>query len=239
MAGLACLKSLIIDSDLNRRMLLRQAATNVASFRTVQQLGSLNEATRKFSDGEAFDVIFISCRFDNEQVRPFIKQAKEMPAGADAAYVLVLETNDPGTAALATNVLTGADGFLIEPYSVDQLEEITVLAGKIKKERRASREKIAIGMIVQDIIAQVDKMSYIKACKMDPAGAQRKLQELCGMFKTMEPETLSTYYDLALEAFESAKVGSVDVGVKQYKGASSRIKKKVEEKILAKLDAQK
>lgn len=225
--------AMIIDPDLDSRMRLKQATSSMYNFGKVFQVVSLEDALSKTKGSENIDVIFISYRFEEAKISGFIKQAKETRIGQDAAYILVLKTKDQDTTTVAKNVMVGADGFLFEPYSVDYLLEITRLSSKVKAERSLTREKAAINMVIHDVIGAIDQLSYIKQCKVDPGSSLRRLRELCTVFNNLDENKLKVYYDAAIKCFEDAPIPTNVFQTKRYGGVSSRIKKKMEAKILA------
>ncbi|MBN8549035.1 MAG: hypothetical protein J0M12_06950 [Deltaproteobacteria bacterium] len=228
--------AILVDPDLNSRMRLKQATTAVPAFGTVQQTSTTNEAlSRMGGGGEKCDVIFISYRIDQGEITNFIKKAKETKSGQDTAYVLVLKNGADG-ASIAQNVIGGADGMLFEPYSVDYLYEITNLASRVKKERSTAREKAAISMLVQDLIAQVDQLAYLKSCSMDTSRAFKKMRDSSNFIQTLSPESLQVYYELAVNAFEAAPLPTDISKYKKYGGVSDRIKKRMEKKVVAELE---
>jgi len=230
--------SIIVDPDLDSRMRLKQAMASVYEFGKTVQVTNFQEAVHKLEGVEPFDVVFISYRIDQEEISAFIKRAKQAKIGQDAAYVLVLQTKNQDTSTVAKNVMVGADGFLFEPYSVDLLMEITHLSSKVKVERTDTREKAAIRLLVQDVMGQIDQVSYIKTCQMDVGTSMKKLRDLCSVFQNLESSKLNVYYESALKAFEEAPPPRNVPQHKKYAGVSSRIRKKMEEKILADLAKQ-
>lgn len=229
---------LLVDPDLNSRMRLKQATSAVPAFGTVTQVGTTNEALSRLQNLDRCDVIFVSYRFDQSEINSFIQQAKALKGGQDAAYVLVLQTAKGDSATIAQSVLGGADGMLFEPYSVEFLYEITNLAAKVKKERSSAREKAAISVIVNDLTNQVDQAAYLKSCNMDTSRVLKKIREACTFLAGLSPETMQTYYELAVKTFENARIPTQISKYKKYGGVSDRIKKRMEKKVAAELDAK-
>lgn len=227
--------AILVDPDLNSRMRLKQATTAVPQFGVVQQTSTITEALSRMGSGDKCDVIFLSARLEQAEITSFIKKAKETKAGQDTAYVLVLKSGADG-ATIAQNVIGGADGMLFEPYSVDYLYEITNLAARVKKERSDFREKAAIQMLVQDLILQVDQLAYLKSCSMDTTRAFKRLKESCDFVRGLSPESVQSYYDLAVDSFQAAPIPAQVSKYKKYGGASDRIKKRMEKKVVAELE---
>jgi DNA-binding NarL/FixJ family response regulator len=223
MAAVNKYDAIIIDSDIETRMRLKQATTAVVDFGKVQQLGDAWEAIAKLKGKERCDVVFISSRLGKEDTTNFIRDAKSTPQGQDAAYVLVLKgEQDSGT--VAHNVMLGADGFLVEPYSVDQLTEITALAARVRRERSQAREEAALRFLLSDI--------------MKVGRSTRKFKDLCGVLLSLQGDSRELYYQVAIDMFESAPPPRRIVQAKRYSGASSRVKKQIEDKLLDELEKE-
>ena len=227
------LQAMIVDSILDSRMKLKQATTSCNLFSTVTQIGSLSDAQAKLSlGGDHWDVVFVSCHFDESEALSFVAQAKENQAGQDAAYILVLQAKEEGTAGLAQRLLQGVDGFLYEPYSINSLTEITQLAARVRKERREAREKIAMTLLVTDVMNQLDMVSYIKSAGYETTRSVQKFRELCAGFKNFSAESVNVLMEIMIRLFSQAPPPKKVMQVKQYKGASQRVRQNMEKKII-------
>jgi response regulator RpfG family c-di-GMP phosphodiesterase len=227
--------TLVIEPEMNARMRIKQATSAVPTFGKVFPVGSLNEANEKLKHLERLDVAFISAVFPQEETAAFIKAAKNSKIGQDAAYILVLKTQKQESANIAQNVLVGSDGLLFEPYSVDSLVEITILAAKVKGERAQAREEAAIRMLMRDIVDTVSVIAHLRGQKLETGRQQKKLKEMCSIFETLSPNMKASYLNIVVDEFEKAPIFIPPKNVPQYKGVSNRIKKKLEEKIVAQL----
>lgn len=226
--------ALAIDPDSGTRQRLKQAATAVITFQDVQLLGDLKAAISRL-EVRAFDVIFIAEEFGKDEIAKFIKEVKET-GGNDAAFVLVLGSNDQKSTAETTCVMLGAHAVLTEPYSVDSLVDITRIAAKVKKENHVLREKNALGLLVKDMTLQIDRLSYLKACECDPGRALKQFKDLCAIPQALTNESLDRYFDIMIEKFEQVPVPIAQV--RQYKGVSQRIKSKMQQKLMAEIDQE-
>lgn len=228
--------ALIIDPDLDTRMRLKAATTSVVEFGKVHLITSISETSRKLeAGGEAVDVMFLSYRFERADIAAFIKSAKETKTAQDAAYVLVLQTKEQDSQTVAENVMIGADGLLFEPYSVDQLVEITALAARVKKERSDAREAAALKFLLKDVMHQIDLIAYLKSVGYDVGRGIRRFKQMCEVFRTLEGNSKEVYYNLAVDMFSEAPFPK-KIYQKTYKGASSRVKKKMEQKLIEELE---
>lgn len=229
--------AIIVDDDIDTRMRLRQATSSVPQFSKVTPLTELREANQRLASEGRCDVIFLSCNFSSGEISQFVQSAKETKGGQDTAYILVLKTSKQDSSTVANSVMMGLDGFLFEPYSVDQLVEITTLAARVRKERTQARERIALTLLIGDMINQLDLVAYLRALEHEPGTSWRKFKDLCATLPNLSPESFDLYVRIAINLFENAPPPKKVFRADQYKGASSRVKKKMGAKIAA--DAEK
>ncbi|RMG42925.1 MAG: hypothetical protein D6719_05015 [Candidatus Dadabacteria bacterium] len=237
MSAITKYDALIIDPNLDTRMRLKTATTSVHQFGKVQLAGSLREGEGFMNGDQEWNVVFISFTIPRDEISAFIKDSKEKPQGQDAAYILVLKTNDQDSSTVAQNMMIGADGQLFEPYSVDYLLEITELAARIKKERSSAREKAALKFLIHDVIEQINLMAYLKSAGYDVGRGIKRFKNMCSVFHTLEGDSLENYFELAVDMFEESPFPK-KIYQKSYSGASSRVKKRMEQKMLAKLEGE-
>ncbi|MBX7143814.1 MAG: hypothetical protein K1X79_05135 [Oligoflexia bacterium] len=228
--------AILVDPEIQSRMRLKQATTAVPHFGKVHQLTELREAQNRLAGSERCDVVFISRKFEMENIISFIKTAKGTGQGQDSAYILVLGAKDQDSSTVAASVMSGFDGFLFEPYSVDNLLEITEISSRVRKERSLAREEAAMKLLVTDLLNQIDLLSYMKTMKSDPTRVLKKLRERTAVLKTLSPESSDIYYRIALDMFENAPLPTKIFQRKNYGGASSRVKRKMEDKLIAELE---
>lgn len=228
--------AILVDPDIQSRMRLKQATTAVTNFGKVHQLSELREAQQKLGGSEKADVVFISKKHEMESILNFIKLAKGLPQGQDAAYILVLGAKDQDTSTVASSVMSGFDGFLFEPYSVDNLLEITQISARVKRERSKAREEAAMKMLMTDLMNQIDLLAYLRSCKSDPGRVLKKFKETTTVLRTLSPESFDLYQTVAIDMFENAPLPTKVFQKRAYGGASSRVKKKMEDKLIADLE---
>lgn len=229
--------ALLIDPEIGSRMRLKQATTAVTNFGKVIQLNGLREADEKLRSNERYDVIFISFKCDLNEAAAFVKAAKSIPQAQDAAFILVLGAKGQDSSTVASSVMQGFDGCLFEPYSVDTLLEITEIAARVHKERSQAREEAALRLIISDLMNQIDLVAYLKQTTNESGRAMKKLRDTAAVVKTLSPESFQVYQRLAVDMLEAAPLPKRVFQRKAYSGASSRVKKKMEDKLLAELQA--
>jgi hypothetical protein len=223
--------AMIVDPDSSTRMRLKQATTSVAEFDKVFQSNSLAEATSRLDGGGPLDVCFLSASIEQSQLDSFITQAKAHKNGQDAAYICVMKGNSHASTSVASNVISGFDGMLFEPYSVDQLVELTRIAARVRKERSGAREQAAVSIIVGDLIKQLDQLAFVKSQGVDPTNLMRKFKNSADTLKRLQPESFQVYFSQVVESFVSAPVPQVSKEIKSYQGPSSRVKRKQQDRL--------
>lgn len=228
----------IVDPDMNSRMRLKQATTPIAEFGSVMPLSSFLEASGHLNGEREIHVVFVSARFASNDLQQFITQARQSKQGQDSAYVIVLKSSQEGNSEVSGAMMLGGDGVLCEPYSVDSLLEITLLAARVRKERSDARERIAINMIVKDLISQLDLVACLKANDCELGLSIKKLKDLGEVIKGMTPESRVIYYEMCEKAFIDAPLPPRALAVKKYGGVSSRVKKKMDAKIASDITKQ-
>ena len=238
--GLTKYNALIVDPDLDNRMRLKQVTASVPMFGLVRQCGALFEGTAHIESDTSFvSVIFVSDRYPEADIASFIQKCKQTKQSQDAAFVMVQRTAKEGSVAVAAQMAIGADGFLVEPYSVNSLVEITNLANRVRGERGESRAKIAATMLVNDMMQQIDLVSFLKSCGYEVGKSMAKLREMGQMLKDVGDEYESICQEVVVRIFSDAPPPKKLFQVKKYGGVSDRVRKRMEAKLMADMEAKK
>ncbi len=196
------LATLIVDTNPDARMRVKQATASVTCFSPVQLCATLKEATGRLSEGHSWDLVFLSSRFSQAELAEFVRQGKGSALGADAAYVMVVPPRDQDMAALAGSVLMGIDGLLCEPYSVDGLLEISRLAAVIKKERVKTRQEGMVASLIKNCGDTLDSLALATYLGRPAGEAKRGLRELAETLRTLSPELMDFYFATLAEQWE-------------------------------------
>jgi response regulator RpfG family c-di-GMP phosphodiesterase len=231
--------AIIADPDVQTRMRLKQATASVVQFGEVVQVTTLSEAGGRIQSDRHWDVVFISNNFSEGEVTDFIARAKEHKGGQDAAFIRVLKSKDQQNSAVAQGMLQGIDGFLFEPYSVDQLVDITTLSARIKKERSDTRQRLAIELLLSDVMKQLDLVAFLKSVGFEVTRSATRLKEMCNALQGASTgQMLEVYKEVAVKLFSEAPLPKPMFQAKQYSGVSARVKKKMEEKIIQEVEKE-
>ncbi|MCB0324859.1 MAG: hypothetical protein KDD69_14850 [Bdellovibrionales bacterium] len=233
MAGTDRFNILIIDPDSGSRGNLKQAALALTQFHKVYATATLKEAIGKTDAPESIDVLFISYRFDAEDIAAFIDQAKQTKRGKDWAYCAVLKASEQKNDVIAGSVIGGIDGFLFEPFSADNLREIAEVTAKVKLQNELKRKQAAMQVLLKEISAHLDAVAFYKKRGRDPRAAMRKLAEAASSLEKFKGNTFAAYVEAATEYF-----GNVPPPISEYTGASQRVRARMEERMLRELEDQ-
>lgn len=229
--------AVIADPDTRTRMLLKQATSSVLHFGTVNLLPSLAAAISKLNSEEKCDVVFVSYKFNEHEIRDFITQARNTKQGEDAAYILVAKPSKQDSTTIANQVMIGTDGFLFEPYSVESLIAITELAARVRKERSSSRQLVAIEFVINEMINHLDLIAYSKSMGLDVGPAMKKIRDMSSFLLSLEQQPLQLYFQLIVDILIETPVPNKIFQRKKYTGASTLVRKKLEQKLLSDLEA--
>ncbi|MBX7144807.1 MAG: hypothetical protein K1X79_10185 [Oligoflexia bacterium] len=218
---------IIADKLLESRMQLKAATASAPQFDHCSLASSLGESLRLLNERRTCDIVFISQHFESAAISEFIKEARQTPAGRDAAYIMVIGVADQTSVGIAENVLIGADGFLSAPYSVDSLVEITRLASTVKRQRMRERQEAAVKMIVTDLIRAFDRVSLSKYLGQQPGEKMREFKDVCATVKALDSEWQQVYFTELISQTEKLSP-PIRPELPKSKRAQEKLKKKIE-----------
>lgn len=227
---------LAIEPDSKNRMILKQAMSLVAEFNHITLVRNDKAALELLRSGSAYDLIFISDRFDKNKISQFIKKAKEFDSGFLAGYILLTSTqNDART--VAKSLLQGIDGVLIEPYSIDSLQELSLLAAKVKEQREEEKRKIVLSFLASNVIYCVDIMAQAIILSHSANSIQRTIKRVNESILSLGSNNiLELYLDILSKSFMKVQKPVIVVQECRYKGTSERVKKIAQKDVIDKLE---
>lgn len=226
-------QALVAEPDINRRGRLKQAALAINSFKRIDQVSLLTEATNKINSDPNWDVLFLSSDFGEAPLVEFVMRIIKEQQAHDYAFVVVLKKPDE-QALLAKLLMCGVHAFLCEPYSVDRINEITQIVTKVKGQAAIKRKKAAALLLVQTISRELDRLAAYLARGFNVERAKKKFQEACNSLRQFQDDSLQIYCDVAVETFEKA----LPTAAGNYGGASKRVKEKLEAKLREQYEAE-
>ena len=227
------LHALIVEPAAGPRNRIRSAISNLQSFAAPHMALSSEEAERAIKNSPSVDLVFISHRIGLDSAIALMVSLKAELVARDAAFILLMD-GSADRSVLADIMLKGIDGFLIEPYSVDQLSEVVKIAEKVKAEHRAARFQRAGVLLVKELIDQIDQLSSLVKAGRPAAISKAVLQDMCEAVHRLEPELQANFTSMMVEIFTSIQNPhqSSRVNARSYTGSSERVRKRLAEKAL-------
>ncbi len=193
---------LLVDNDIDSRMRLRHAVSTVQAFGEAVQVNNLEDARQRLdSEITKYDVVFLSYEFPRDQLSKLVTQGKNLHGGSDAAYVMLFAGNEDRNKCIAEGLLAGTDGFLFEPFSIEDLVDVTKLAAKVKLQRAAARQMMALDFIVKDFVRLIDVYSRLTMMGCDVTKARARVQRMSDTVKSFEPEVQQAFLQSLVEMF--------------------------------------
>ncbi len=212
------------------RNVLRQALHGSDVYNRVVTASSFGEALRDVNGmSHNIDVVFVSAVFGDLNAQAFFGSLKKVKAAKGAAFILVFRGDESFASTLANNLIAGADGFLIAPFSVQGVSETSAIAAMVKRRNADHRLAAASGVVVESMLNEIDKRAAQKAAGKEPKKISKNLLEANAQFKAVAGESMSTFYE-TVEDRTSKRNPLKPSDESGYQGASERVRKKLTEK---------
>ena len=157
--------ALVVDPEVEERMRLKQAAVSVYHFNDVYLLPDLRSALERLQSQARYDVVFVSQNFSEVEITDFIKRGISC-RWETTRRMFGLSRSGNESAKVAAGVMLGADGVLMEPYSVTPWSD-NATGGSVKRGEHAGPRTCSHNVLIKDIIKQIDRLAAIRACNFD------------------------------------------------------------------------
>jgi len=232
------LNVVIVEPDSSLRMRLKQATNSLGEFGQTLQVPGLADVQRKLDeehDLRSVDILFVSSRFPRESIKSFTATALRNPKTQDAAFVMLIEQAATSSSVMGEMLLCGADAFLCEPYSVDELVKMCAIASSVRKDRSAAREAAALKLILADITKGLDVVWQMHALNYQGGVANERFKQNCSKLGFLNSESLERLQNLIIDTFEQSPVPLLPARPLRYEGKSARARQKAEKVMVARL----
>lgn len=196
-------RTLLIDHDLDIRMRLKESLLSVYYFIGIVNVSSVKQAREALLEDEGFDLIFISYNFSEQEVMEIVEHARLSNGGADSAFILVSSQLNKHCSEAARYMQGGIDCILHEPFSTDELVEVTSIGRNLHNSRRQVRETIATSFIVRDIIKHIDLLAQLRKRELQGTHTIEKLKGMVNLVKQFHPAAQEQYFVRVLDLFTS------------------------------------
>lgn len=214
--------AMIISPDLEARMRLKQAMAFVPEFKVVKVMATLTEGLQRLFSGEMFGSFFVSALFGHDVGCDFIRKSKQTEGGRDAAYIFTL-SGEAHSADIANDLVQGADGFLVEPFSVEALQKIYQLAVEVRKQRIQVRQRASLRLLLQTAMDGIDEWAWNSSLEgVPPVSTPSRLGKVRDSILALPEDQIETYFEVLEEVFCEIQKPRI-LG---YRGASRRLRKK-------------
>ena len=227
----------VLDPNHERRNRLKTALGAVGDYGDLSQFNSKNNLIEALPGFETLDIAFISFDFPIADFKELVRFNREHGGDTDSCFVLMLQQSQKSKEVIASFSAAGADGFLLEPFSVDEAREISGVAAGLRKERRLVREIASYKAVGRKLVEQVDALATLKRINAPIGVAVRALRESCRMFELLDAESLERAQRIIFEAFDKAKPPPDVMKEIGYAGPSKFVRKRLAERLLSKFGA--
>lgn len=216
--------ALILEPNGESRMRLKQVLRLMKRFDWITTLNRPDSRQNVAELLQEIDVVFISHRFSPDAVSEFVQQGKKLPRGKEIAYVL-LQSKGLSASEVTLQYLYGADGVLLDPYSVESVEEIVNLAEQIKQGEQDRRFEMAMRLLIKELRAQVTHLAEVVKTGRPARVSRVVLKDMCNVLREFDEEKLAMYFDLLCEVMPDVPPPAECDDT--YRGSSARIRKVV------------
>lgn len=232
-AGDFDLKALVLHPNPINRQYLWQAILADIHFDTVKAIKNVDELLDHLEYSAPYDTVLVSTEIEWSDRERLIKNARETKGGELAAYILVVSGESKDTANLAAEMTGDYNGLLLEPYSADNLRVVAETAKKVTGEALQRRKKIGMQTQIKEVVKYLDLTALDVYMEDDHRKHMRDFKEVCKPLKKSATKSKELYLETLTELCADAKprtAEKIDVG-DMYSGTSSRVKKKLKEKL--------
>lgn len=204
---------LIINPDSEGRGRLREALRSVVAKGTYANARALKQALDQMRTEARYDFAFLSTEFDVTQLMEFLGSVKSLSSKQRPVLMLCLKAGDQSSSLVANLYANGAQGFVLEPYSPDQLLESMNVAKEKLSDSAESKEVRITEFLMGDAMRLLDEVADWRSAGHLGGGASGKdLKRVGASLKEaaakIEP---AKFENLLIEKFGSAKTNKKGV----------------------------
>ena len=228
------LDAIAIESAATPRVRLKTVMKASHQFSDIRIYSTAEELRSSLDLVGKVDVVFISHRLGEPETAHMISELRNYPSTNSAAIITIVPAETPKSL-ITAGLLDGADGFLIEPFSLDSLIEVTRLAGRLKRERRDVKVDVALKLYVAELKDQVSHLANETRAKHPAKLSWEIFREMCSVLKEMTPEWRERYFNMLHDSCnipreEPTPTRSLPSGA--YARPSAPVKRRVSECVL-------
>jgi hypothetical protein len=222
---------LLVDPDPGNKTRLSGACAEVVHFGDFHFVREESKGLLKLNDDSPINVVFVSLELGLEAVSTFVTRAVKSRWGMNSSFIGV--SYGSGDERTLRKTYPALHGFLIAPFSVKNLTEITRLASETKKEIEEKRLDSSISSIVEDAVKQIRVGFLLKSVGVDSVSESERLNGLKNTIKNIPKSQHDRYYRILVNTFVAIDHPDVIPPGINYRGASKRIRQKIEQLIIS------
>jgi response regulator RpfG family c-di-GMP phosphodiesterase len=230
------ISTLLLDNDLDARMRLRHALSLNSDFGKDIQTTSCEEALAALNrENDSVDLVFIAnTNLEFNDIQSFIEQARALSGAHDAAFVLVFSTYGGKDELISQVYELGADSYIFEPYSADDLCRMANVAIRVGPRRLIDREMLSIEPLVREMVRLINLVHRLTLMNCCVDKTMERLRMLGARLASFQDESKEAYFEYIEEVlpFESAPDQSRDE-MKGTEVKSTRLKRRLEAALLS------
>ena len=231
-AGLA----IIVDPDSDSRARFKQALSEFSRFSAIESIDSFEGTLRRLALRGGISAIFLSQRFNPTQMFEFLEQARLTPNGRECLYILVMHSQIESKGTLGSKFMAGFNGFIVEPYSSEQIIGVLDLAAKLQNEARVNKNRVGLTLLATDIIELIDTIALLKSSGFDSNKSSERLRELCLPLANLEEESRQLFHQILFTLLDSIQAPPRKTIGQDYRGMSDRVRRRMEDRILREVE---
>jgi|GEM_PF-5141674 len=226
------LSTLLLDNDLDTRMRLRHALSLNPDFGRDIQTNSFDEALDVLNkQQDSVDLVFIAnTNLAFHDIQLFIAEARVLSGAHDAAFVLVFSSYGGKDELISQVYELGADSYIFEPYSADDLCRMANVAVRIGPRRLIDREMLSIEPIVREMVKLINLMHRLTIMNCSIEKSMERLRVMGRRLASFQEESKEAYFEYIEEVLPLE--AAPDQARKEIRGSevkSTRLKKRLEE----------
>ena len=228
--------AIIVDPDSDSRSRFKQALSEFSRFSAIESIESLDGTLRRLALRGGIAAIFLSQRFNPTQLFEFLEQARLTPNGRECLYLLVIHSQIESKGTLGSKFMAGFNGFIVEPYSSEQIIGVLDLAAKLQNEARVNKNRVGLTLLATDIIELIDTIALLKASGFDSSKSSERLRELCLPLANLDLDSRQLFHQILFSLLETIKAPTRKTLGQDYRGMSDRVRRRMEDRILREVE---
>lgn len=213
-------RALVVSPLVETRLPLQQLIQQCAEFKEIDTVQNLDEARASMSLQSPVSHAFISGTFSLTDVATFIDWAKHRQGRRPTAFVLLLKRDHVDSSTVANSMVMGIHGFLIEPFTIDAIENIVKLSQTISQKDSHPRMRAATGLMLTDMFPAPPTEEGA-----EHENLWKRVNATCDRVKHLTGQSVTMTVVQGLRKLSAAE------RVPQYDGASKRVRGLLERKI--------